>query len=284
MKRPARWPRSDPGDLGAGVAFGAREGTFRCVGEATSYAVERRRSRRNLLGGGSEGGQSPPPRRHPVITIDGPAGAGKSTVSRELARRLGYRRLDTGAMYRAVALSVAAAGVAPDDEPALRAHLDGLTLETDGSRLWINGREVTGEIRTQEIGELTSRLTTLKPVRDTVTPIQRRLAAAGGVVLEGRDTGTVVCPDAEMKFYLDASLDIRARRRHAELTRGGVSMTLDAVRKEIETRDEQDMTRAIAPLRRPADAIVVDATDLTVNEVVERMLEAVERRRCCTRS
>lgn len=259
---------------------------FRGVVEATSCAFERRLRRRDLLGGGSEGGQSPTPRmkREPVITIDGPAGAGKSTVSRELARRLGYRRLDTGAMYRAVALSVAAAGVALDDEAALRAHLDGLTLEADGGHLWINGREVTGDIRTQEIGELTSRLTTLKPVRDAVTPIQRRLAAAGGVVLEGRDTGTVVCPDAEIKFYLDASLDTRARRRHAELTRGGVSMALDAVRKEIETRDEQDMTRAIAPLRRPGDSIVFDTTDLTVDEVVERMIEAIERWRCCTRS
>jgi cytidylate kinase len=223
-------------------------------------------------------------RREPIITIDGPAGAGKSTASRELARRLGYRLLDTGAMYRAVAVSVAAAGLAPEDTGALRAHLARMRLESDGTRVWVDGREVTGEIRTPEISELTSRLTMLKPVRDAATPLQRHLAAGGGVVLEGRDTGTVVCPDADMKFYLDASVDTRVRRRHAELSQRGVTASIDAVRKEIETRDEQDMTRTIAPLRKPADAIVVDTTDLTAEEVVRRVLEAVERRRCCTRS
>lgn len=222
--------------------------------------------------------------REPVIAIDGPAGAGKSTASRELARRLGYLRVDTGAMYRAVAVSVAAAGLAPEDGPALRAHLGGVRLESDGSRVWVNGREVTGEIRTPEIGELTSRLTALKPVRDAVTPLQQRLASGGGVVLEGRDTGTVVCPDAEIKFYLGASLETRARRRHGELAQSGITTSLDAVRKDIETRDEQDMGRALAPLRKPADAIVLDTTGLSPGEVVERMLEVVERRRCCTRS
>jgi len=222
--------------------------------------------------------------REPIITVDGPAGAGKSTASRELARRLGYRLLDTGAMYRAVALGVARAGLAPEDSAELRAYLARLRLESDGVRVWIDGEEVTTRIRTPEISELTSRLTMLKPVRDAVTPLQRRLAAAGGVVLEGRDTGTVVCPDAEIKFYVDAALEARARRRHAELGERGVTMSLDAVRKEIETRDEQDMGRALAPLRKPADAIVLDTTDLGVDQVVERMLEGVERRRCSTRS
>ncbi len=225
-----------------------------------------------------------PLREKAVITIDGPAAAGKSTASRGLARRLGYRLLDTGAMYRAVAVSVAAAGIAPEDERALRAHLARVRIESDGSRVWVDGREVSGAIRTQEIAELTSRLTTLGTVREAVTPLQRRLAAAGGVVLEGRDTGTVVCPDADVKFYLDASLETRARRRHAELGSRGVTTSLDAVRKDIETRDEQDTSRALAPLRRPADAIVIDTTALTAEEVVERMLAAVERRRCCTRS
>jgi CMP/dCMP kinase len=222
--------------------------------------------------------------REPVITVDGPAGAGKSTASRELARRLGYRLLDTGAMYRAVALSVLRAGLPPEDSAALRSHLARLRLESDGVRVWIDGEEVTSRIRTPEVSELTSRLTTLRPVRDAVTPLQRRLAAAGGVVLEGRDTGTVVCPDADIKFYVDAALDARARRRHAELGERGVATSLDAVRKEIERRDEQDMGRALAPLRKPVDAIVLDTTDLEVDQVVERMLEAVERRRCSTRS
>ncbi len=222
--------------------------------------------------------------RESVITVDGPAGAGKSTASRELARRLGYRLLDTGAMYRAVALSVARAGLPAEDSAALRAHLARLRLESDGERVWIDGEEVTSRIRTPEVSELTSRLTTLRPVRDAVTPLQRRLAAPGGVVLEGRDTGTVVCPDADIKFYVDAALDARARRRHAELGERGVATSLDAVRKEIQRRDEQDMGRQLAPLRKPVDAIVLDTTDLEVDQVVERMLEAVERRRCSTRS
>ncbi len=222
--------------------------------------------------------------REPVITIDGPAGAGKSTVAVRLARRLGYRRVDTGAMYRAVAVSVLAAGIAPEDGPELRAHLAQTRLESDGTRVRVNGRDVTGEIRTQEIGELTSRLTVLEPVRAAVTPLQRQLASAGGVVLDGRDTGTVVCPDAAVKFYLDASLEARAERRHRDLMETGVTTSLDAVRKEIAARDEQDMTRALAPLRAAPDAIVLDTTHLTVDAVVERMLGAVERRRCCTRS
>jgi CMP/dCMP kinase len=222
--------------------------------------------------------------RKPVITVDGPAGAGKSTVSRELARRLGYRLVDTGAMYRAVALSVLQAGLGAEDSAALRAHLARIRLESDGERVWIDGVEVTGGIRTPEVSELTSRLTTLKPVRDAVTPLQRELAATGGVVLEGRDTGTVVCPDADVKFYVDAALDARTRRRHAELAARGLTTSLDAVRKEIQTRDEQDMGRALAPLRKPADAIVLDTTDLGIELVVRRMLEAVERQRCSTRS
>ncbi len=221
----------------------------------------------------------------PVITIDGPAGAGKSTAARELSRQFGYRLLDTGAVYRAVAVSVTAAGLRAEDSPALRAHLSGLALESDGVRVWVDGREVTAEIRAERIAELTSHLTTLAPVREWVTPLLRRLTAAGGVVLEGRDTGTVVCPDAEVKFYLDAKLDTRARRRHAELRARGVAASLDAVRKDMAFRDEQDRTRALAPLQKPVDAIVIDTTDLTVDDVVARMIEVVEsQRRCCTPS
>lgn len=223
-------------------------------------------------------------RREPVITIDGPAGAGKSTAARALARRLGFRLLDTGAMYRALAWAVREAGLAPDDTPALRAVLDATTVALDGERVLVNGRDVTGEIRSPVIGELTSVLTMLRAVREKMTPMQRALAADGGVVLEGRDTGSVVCPDADVKFYLDATLEARARRRREELAERGLALDLDRVREEVARRDRQDMGRAIAPLVRPADAVVVDTTGLDEAEVLERLMDAVERARCSTRS
>jgi cytidylate kinase len=134
------------------------------------------------------------------------------------------------------------------------------------------------------VGELTSVLTMLRPVRDKATPTQRALAAAGGVVLEGRDTGSVVCPDAEVKFYLDATLEARARRRRDELAERGIAAELATVREEVARRDRQDMGRAIAPLVRPADAVVIDTTGLDGDEVLERLVDAVERARCSTRS
>ena len=221
--------------------------------------------------------------RPAVITIDGPAGAGKSTAARALARHLGYRLVDTGAMYRAMAWSVARAGLLPEDTPALRRLLGALDVRLDGERVLVDGRDVSGEIRTREISDLTSRLTRLAPVRERATPLQREMAARGRVVLEGRDTGTVVWPDADVKFYLDASDAARARRRHAELAARGLAVALETVREEITLRDHQDTTRALAPLRKAPDAITVDTTDLDVEQVVDVMLRAIESQ-CCTRS
>ena len=217
--------------------------------------------------------------REPVIAIDGPAGAGKGTVARRLAARLGYRLLDTGSMYRALAWSVARAGLQPDDTPALRRHVERVQIDLEGDRVVVDGRDVTDDIRTQEIANLTSRLSMLAIVRDKLTPLQRRLASTGGVVLEGRDTGTVVCPEAEVKFYLDASLEERARRRQAELRTRGIDLEPEAARREIAARDAQDSSRALAPLRRAPDAVEVDTTGLSVDQVVTALAEAIERRR-----
>jgi CMP/dCMP kinase len=216
------------------------------------------------------------PRKHPVITIDGPAGAGKSTVARVLAERLGYALIPTGAMYRALALSVMRARVPVRESAELRAHLAPLSIVVAAGHVYLDGEDVTEAIRSREVAQVTSDVTTLASVRAKVTPLQRQLAAEGGVVLEGRDTGTVVCPDAEVKFYLTASLEARARRRQAELAAAGAPAALAAITSELAARDEQDETRELAPLRRPPGAIELDTSDLTADQVVERLLAAIE--------
>ena len=223
-------------------------------------------------------------KRQPVVTIDGPAAAGKSTAARELARRLGFTLVDTGALYRALAWAVEEAGVAADDVPAVGKVLEKTTVDLEGGRVIVNGRDISAQLRTPELGMLTSRLTRLQVVRDKLTPLQRRLARAGGVVLEGRDTGSVVCPEAEVKFYLDADLDERARRRSEELAATGLPADYETVKAEVTQRDRQDMERDLAPLVRPEGAFVLDSTALSPEAVVERMLDAVEQARCCTRS
>ena len=218
-------------------------------------------------------------RDKPVITIDGPAGAGKSTAARLLAERLGYTLVPTGAMYRALALSVIRAGIPARDGEELRAHLAPRAVVVRAGRVYLDGEDVSDAIRTQEVGQVTSSITTLASVREKVTPLQREMATAGGAVLEGRDTGTVVCPDAEVKFFLTASLEARARRRQAELSAARTPAPLDAITAELRARDTQDETRALAPLRKAADAIEVDTSDLGVEQVVGRLLQTIADRR-----
>jgi cytidylate kinase len=223
---------------------------------------------------------SPPTRL--VVAIDGPAGSGKSTAARKLAQRLGYTMLDTGAIYRALALCAREGGVSWDDEAALAALAVGLEVsfafDGDLNRVFLAGREVTAAIRAPEMGEGASKVSRHPAVRVALLDLQRRLAAAGGVVAEGRDVGTVVFPAAGAKFFLSASPEVRARRRHQELLAAGHDVAFAEVLRDQIERDHRDSTRAAAPLTRAADAVEIDSSALGPDEVVGRMEEIVRRR------
>lgn len=210
-----------------------------------------------------------------VVTIDGPAGAGKTTVSRALADRLGYRYIDTGALYRAVALVAVERGVGVEDDQRLEKLCAALALhciQTEaGARLLADGRDVTDRIRTPEITMMASAISARPVVRRCLLNLQREMGREKGAVFEGRDMGTVVFPDAEVKFYLDASEKIRARRRYLELARNS-GLTFEQVEKDLLRRDSNDSSRSLAPLKPAADAIRVDSTDLGVDAVVAVML------------
>jgi len=213
------------------------------------------------------------------VTIDGPAGAGKSTVARQLAARLGYLYLDTGALYRAVAWNVRTAGVDPSDAQAVASLLPGLQVSMDqrgdGIHVAVNGRDVTDELRTPEISAVASQVSAIPAVRDWLLPVQRRVGEAGGIVAEGRDLGTRVFPAADAKFFLDADVTTRSARRQQDLAVAGRSAPLERTKQEIEARDQRDRSRAIAPLVPAADAEVIDSSALTVEQVVDRMMAKI---------
>jgi len=213
-----------------------------------------------------------------VIAIDGPSGAGKSTIARMLARRLGYTYIDTGALYRAIGWKVKQDGVDPSDDAALQqlCSRTDVTIKHDpnGQRVLVNGVEVTGEIRTPEMGMMASAVSKSPAVRARLLTLQRGLGASGGVVMDGRDIGTVVFPGADVKFYLDASAEERGRRRWRELKEQGMDVDQAVITAEMRARDLQDISRDIAPLKRAPDASYVDSSSLTIEEVVAAMLSA----------
>jgi cytidylate kinase len=218
-----------------------------------------------------------------VVTIDGPAGAGKSTVAKGLAAELGYRLLDTGALYRAVALCAERRGVSWDAAEALGELAAGLDVrfELDGdlNRVFLEGDDVSEAIRTPDVSRGASIVSAHPPVRAGLMDLQRRLGADGGVVVEGRDTGTVVFPTAGAKFFLTASAETRARRRCDELLAKGAQVDYEATLAEIIERDDRDSNRAVAPLTQADDAVLVDSSDIGAPEVIAQMASEVRRRR-----
>ncbi|MBW2568372.1 MAG: (d)CMP kinase [Deltaproteobacteria bacterium] len=210
-----------------------------------------------------------------LITIDGPAGAGKTTVSRGLAQSLGYRYIDTGALYRGVAFQAKSHGIRHDDDKGLEYLCSILDIKfvsgKDGTRLIVNDLDITDQIRTPEITMLASAVSARSVVRKCLLDLQKEIGKEKGVVFEGRDMGTVVFPDADVKFYLDASCKTRAMRRYKELSSKN-SVTLEEIERDIKDRDKNDSTRVLAPLKPAKDAVIVDSTDLSVKEVIELML------------
>jgi CMP/dCMP kinase len=217
-----------------------------------------------------------------VVTIDGPAGAGKSSVAKQLARRLGYRLLDTGAIYRAVALTARARGVAWSDAASCAAIARALDIRFDfvgdKNHVYLGDHDTTTEIRAPEISQGASQVSAHPEVRAALLELQRRLGAGGGVVVEGRDTGTVVFPKADAKFFLTASEAERARRRVAELAASGTTVDYEVTLGEIHERDLRDASRDVAPMVAAADAMIVDSSAQTLEQVVESLAAQVEAR------
>jgi cytidylate kinase len=214
-----------------------------------------------------------------IIAIDGPAGVGKSTAARLLAARLGFRYLDTGALYRAVAWKVLQATVPPTDHAQVAKLLQATTMQIqfqDGTmRVVVDDRDITNDLRSSEVTDMASVTSAIPAVREWLLPIQREVGQQGSVVAEGRDIGTTVFPSAPLKFFLDAAATVRAERRHRELVAAGHGRSIEMISQDLEGRDQRDRTRAIAPLIPAADARAIDTSALNVEQVVEQMMAAL---------
>ena len=214
-----------------------------------------------------------------IIAIDGPSGVGKSTVARLLALRMGYLYLDTGALYRAVAWKVRDAGLGPDDRDAITALLPEMTLRMacgpEQAHVLVDGRDITCELRTPAVTALASMVSAIPAVREWLLPVQRQIGADGCVVAEGRDIGTRVFPEADIKFFLEADPDIRATRRHRELVAAGHSVQLDQTKRDLTGRDDRDRSRTVSPLVPAPDAERIDTSSMPAEVVVEQMMAVI---------
>ncbi len=210
------------------------------------------------------------------VAIDGPAGAGKSTIAKAVAAKMGYVYVDTGAMYRAMALYFLQSGISADDEVGIASQVDNITVTikyVDGAQhVILNDEDVTGLIRTEEVGNMASATSVYAPVRRKLVALQQELAASCDVIMDGRDIGTVVLPRADVKIFLTASVECRANRRYKELLEKGQNADLKQIAADIEDRDYRDSHREISPLKQADDAILLDSSDMTIDEVVEKII------------
>ena len=211
-----------------------------------------------------------------IVTIDGPAGSGKSTVARQLAIRLGVRFLDTGAMYRAIALAVLNNNVSEDDEAAVTALATTVQIQFNEDQLLLNGQDATTDIRRSDVTAISSVVAAHSAVRERLVELQRGVGESGSLVTEGRDQGSVVFPQAKHKFFLTANLDVRARRRHKELVGKGSKLTLSTVKAQLSQRDDRDETRIHAPLKPAEDAQLIDTSHYTIAQVVDLLSDTVQ--------